>query len=255
MLHADRAQALASTTGKSGAQIKADYDAEGDLGIVAGKARRSQRTMFQTKPLTLRAVFKRGPSRNSAGPLCHVHAPVCACGSLWALQSAAPPIKCDATEAAGDGAALFGRDVSAKQQWSSAIAVRHNVTLPASMATACSQLFGFNHAQGLPRDRGHEREQVAGQEDLAHHQAARVQPRPGAGVHHARAAGAAGGPLISPRRVFEGRWKYMRCRSPLHQLLLAPSQCYMLAIMHLASLYREHLAQVSVAFVRPEVHP
>lgn len=51
-------QALAGTTGKSTAKVKADYDVEGDLGSVATKARQSQKTMFQPKPLTLRAVFK-----------------------------------------------------------------------------------------------------------------------------------------------------------------------------------------------------
>jgi hypothetical protein len=38
--------------------VKADYDTEGDLGSVATKARQAQKTMFQPKPLTLRAVFK-----------------------------------------------------------------------------------------------------------------------------------------------------------------------------------------------------
>ena len=51
-------QALAQATGKSMQKVKAEYDKEGDLGTVAANARSSQKTMFQSAPLTVRAVFK-----------------------------------------------------------------------------------------------------------------------------------------------------------------------------------------------------
>ncbi|CAK0786390.1 hypothetical protein CVIRNUC_009603 [Coccomyxa viridis] len=51
-------KALAQATGKSMQKVKAEYDKEGDLGTVAANARSSQKTMFQSAPLTVRAVFK-----------------------------------------------------------------------------------------------------------------------------------------------------------------------------------------------------
>ena len=51
-------QALAQATGKSMQKVKVEYDKEGDLGTVAANARSSQKTMFQSAPLTVRAVFK-----------------------------------------------------------------------------------------------------------------------------------------------------------------------------------------------------
>lgn len=53
-------QALAESTGRKEAVIKKEYEAKGDLGVVAVSARTSQRTMFPTKPLTIRGVFQVG---------------------------------------------------------------------------------------------------------------------------------------------------------------------------------------------------
>merc|ERR1712223_1591232 len=51
-------KAIASTTGRSAQQIKADQAKEGDLGIVAENSRSTQRTMFQPQPLKIPSVFK-----------------------------------------------------------------------------------------------------------------------------------------------------------------------------------------------------
>lgn len=51
-------KALAESTGRQLAHVKADYDKEGDLGIVALNSRKKQPTMFAPKPLTVREVFK-----------------------------------------------------------------------------------------------------------------------------------------------------------------------------------------------------
>lgn len=50
-------KAIAQCTGRSLAQIKADVQEVGDLGIVAEGSRSNQRTMFQPPPLTVSNVF------------------------------------------------------------------------------------------------------------------------------------------------------------------------------------------------------
>ena len=50
-------KAIAQTTGRSVAQIKADVGVKGDLGIVAETSRGTQRTMFQPAALTVPHVF------------------------------------------------------------------------------------------------------------------------------------------------------------------------------------------------------
>ncbi len=52
-------KAIAQTTGRSVAQIKADASKKGDLGIVAEESKGSQRVMFQPAPLTIPAVFEK----------------------------------------------------------------------------------------------------------------------------------------------------------------------------------------------------
>jgi len=52
-------KAIAQTTGRSTAQVKADVGKLGDLGIVAESSKGSQRTMFQPAPLTVAGVFSR----------------------------------------------------------------------------------------------------------------------------------------------------------------------------------------------------
>jgi ATP-dependent DNA ligase len=51
-------QALGQATGKSEKKVKEEYDREGDLGTVAASARSSQKTIFETSRLSVRAVFK-----------------------------------------------------------------------------------------------------------------------------------------------------------------------------------------------------
>eukprot|EP00775_Hariotina_reticulata_P004672 gene4672-4926_t len=51
-------KALAQATGRKESSIKADYEAEGDLGSVAAACRGAQRTMFKPQPLTIAAVLK-----------------------------------------------------------------------------------------------------------------------------------------------------------------------------------------------------
>lgn len=51
-------KALAQTTGRKEASIKAEYGDCGDLGLVAFNSRGTQKTMFPPPPLTLRQVFK-----------------------------------------------------------------------------------------------------------------------------------------------------------------------------------------------------
>lgn len=48
---------IMQTTGRSMAQIKADAQSTGDLGIVAEKSKSNQRTMFAPTPLTVDGVF------------------------------------------------------------------------------------------------------------------------------------------------------------------------------------------------------
>lgn len=48
---------IAQTTGRSMAQIKADTQTTGDLGIVAERSKSNQRLMFTPAPLTVDAVF------------------------------------------------------------------------------------------------------------------------------------------------------------------------------------------------------
>merc|ERR1712088_114911 len=52
-------KAIANSTGRSAAQIKADMGKHGDLGLVAEQSRGGQRTMFQPKQLTVQAVFEK----------------------------------------------------------------------------------------------------------------------------------------------------------------------------------------------------
>ena len=51
-------QALASATGRTESRIKEDLKQEGDLGILAVKARSTQKTLFKQQPLTIKGVFK-----------------------------------------------------------------------------------------------------------------------------------------------------------------------------------------------------
>ncbi|KAK9322496.1 hypothetical protein V1517DRAFT_323310 [Lipomyces orientalis] len=51
-------KAVGECTGRSQAQIKADYQKTGDLGTVAQNSRMNQPTMFKPKPLTAEGVFK-----------------------------------------------------------------------------------------------------------------------------------------------------------------------------------------------------
>lgn len=48
---------IMQTTGRSMAQIKADAQTTGDLGIVAEKSKSNQRMMFTPAPLTVDSVF------------------------------------------------------------------------------------------------------------------------------------------------------------------------------------------------------
>lgn len=48
---------IMQTTGRSMAQIKADAQSTGDLGIVAEKSKSNQRMMFTPAPLTVDGVF------------------------------------------------------------------------------------------------------------------------------------------------------------------------------------------------------
>lgn len=50
---------IAQTTGRSLAQIKADAQNTGDLGIVAEKSKSNQRMMFTPAPLTVDGVFNK----------------------------------------------------------------------------------------------------------------------------------------------------------------------------------------------------
>lgn len=52
-------KAIAQCTGRSVAQIKADVQEVGDLGIVAEGSRSNQRTMFQPAPLTVAGVYSK----------------------------------------------------------------------------------------------------------------------------------------------------------------------------------------------------
>eukprot|EP00939_MAST-03C_sp_MAST-3C-sp1_P002653 g2653.t1 len=51
-------KAIVKSTGRSTKQVKADYDKQGDLGIVAEQSRSSQKTLFTPKPLKLRQVYQ-----------------------------------------------------------------------------------------------------------------------------------------------------------------------------------------------------
>ncbi|KAK9474025.1 uncharacterized protein V1510DRAFT_413399 [Dipodascopsis tothii] len=51
-------KAISESTGRSLAQIKADYRKTGDLGTVAQESRSTQPTMFRPKPLVVKDVFK-----------------------------------------------------------------------------------------------------------------------------------------------------------------------------------------------------
>lgn len=52
-------KAIAQCTGRTLAQIKADVQEVGDLGIVAEGSRSNQRTMFQPAPLTVLVVYSK----------------------------------------------------------------------------------------------------------------------------------------------------------------------------------------------------
>lgn len=52
-------KAIAQCTGRTLAQIKADVQEVGDLGIVAEGSRSNQRTMFQPPPLTVPNVYSK----------------------------------------------------------------------------------------------------------------------------------------------------------------------------------------------------
>jgi DNA ligase-1 len=52
-------KAVAQSTGRTVAQIKADASATGDLGIVAEQSRSNQRMMFQPAKLTVHSVFSK----------------------------------------------------------------------------------------------------------------------------------------------------------------------------------------------------
>ena len=49
-------RAISQATGRSNDKIKADMQAEGDLGIVAQNSKSSQKMMFQPKPLKMTQV-------------------------------------------------------------------------------------------------------------------------------------------------------------------------------------------------------
>ena len=51
-------KAIANATGRAISAIKADFEAQGDLGLVAQSSRSNQSTMFKPKRLTCLAVFK-----------------------------------------------------------------------------------------------------------------------------------------------------------------------------------------------------
>lgn len=51
-------KAIAESTGRTVASIKADYHETGDLGLVAAKSKGTQPTMFKPKALTIPSVFK-----------------------------------------------------------------------------------------------------------------------------------------------------------------------------------------------------
>lgn len=51
-------KALSEATGRSISQIKSNYHETGDLGLVALNSKKSQRTMFTPKPLTVTSVFE-----------------------------------------------------------------------------------------------------------------------------------------------------------------------------------------------------
>lgn len=67
-------KAIAHTTGRSVAQIKADAGKKGDLGIVAETSRGSQRTMFQPAALTIPAVFEKLKGIAGNGKKCDIKA-------------------------------------------------------------------------------------------------------------------------------------------------------------------------------------
>ena len=50
-------KAIAQATGRSLDRIKADAAAQGDLGLVAESSRSTQKTLFQSPPLTVTGVF------------------------------------------------------------------------------------------------------------------------------------------------------------------------------------------------------
>lgn len=50
-------KAIAQCTGRTMAQVKADCNSMGDLGLVAEQSKSNQRVMFQPAPLTVRGVF------------------------------------------------------------------------------------------------------------------------------------------------------------------------------------------------------
>ena len=52
-------KAIAQCTGRTLAQIRADVQEVGDLGIIAENSKSNQRTMFQPAPLTVPNIYSR----------------------------------------------------------------------------------------------------------------------------------------------------------------------------------------------------
>lgn len=50
-------KAISESTGRSAAQVKADYKKTGDLGMVAQASRKTQKTLFAMKRLTVVGTF------------------------------------------------------------------------------------------------------------------------------------------------------------------------------------------------------
>jgi DNA ligase-1 len=59
-------QALSAATGRAEGVLKKEYEASGDLGVVAAGARATQRTMFKPAPLTLQGEAPGGWGRRGA---------------------------------------------------------------------------------------------------------------------------------------------------------------------------------------------
>lgn len=89
------AQALAQATGRKEEVIKAEYDEIGDLGLVAAKARASQKQLFPAAALTVQTVRKRAQECGGLGscqwldgclPAMAGRGLVWGCGQHWRQQ-------------------------------------------------------------------------------------------------------------------------------------------------------------------------